>query len=228
MNATPLLCAPGLGSDAAPSEVDGVDRRWLSAVRRLRRARAVSDADWDRVYPWHYRELSSVHWTPVSVARRAARLLSTGPNTRILDVGAGVGKFCVVAALTAPGIFVGVERRGAMVDVARSIAHRAHVSGPRFVHGRVEQLDWAHFQGFYLFNPFAEFQWSDDRGAGYPEAEWGEYERLVALVEQRLAETRAGTRVVTYHGFGGRMPGCFRLVLREPHGSDALECWERA
>jgi SAM-dependent methyltransferase len=219
--------APGLGGDSAVDHANTVDRRWLASVQRLRRHRAITDGDWDRVYSRQYRSLSPAHWTPVSVARRAAVMLSRGPNTRILDVGAGVGKFCMVAALTAPGIFVGVERRGEMVDVARSLACRARVSDVRFVHGHAEQLDWSNFDGFYLYNPFGELRWTDDVEGPTLSVERGEYERLVSLVADRLSETREGTRVVTFHGFGGVMPPCFRLVLREHHGSDSLECWKR-
>jgi SAM-dependent methyltransferase len=219
-------CAPGLGGDSGDT-AELLDRRWLAALARLRRRRAASDADWDRVYPRRYRNLSSVHFTPVAVARRAAVMLSAGPHTRILDVGAGVGKFCAIAALTAPGIFVGIERRGEMVDIARSIAHRARTPGVRFVHGDAEQLDWGNFDGFYLFNPFGELQWSDDvRGRPW-QAERGEYQRLVSLVEERLWASRVGTRVVTFHGFGGMLPPCFRLVIREHHGSDSLEYWKK-
>jgi len=38
---------------------------------------------------------------------------------------------------------------------------------------------------------------------------------------------RAGTRVVTYHGFGGKLPAGYALASREPAGGDALELWIR-
>jgi hypothetical protein len=31
--------------------------------------------------------------------------------------------------------------------------------------------------------------------------------------------------VVTYYGFGGKMPFTFRRTLKERHGSDWLELW---
>ncbi len=203
------------------------DVRWLQAVWRLRQGQAVGDEDWDLAYPPNYAELSSVNWSPVSVARRAAILLSTGPATRILDVGAGVGKFCMVAALTAPGIFVGVERIGEMVAVARATAQRALASTVRFLHGRIEDVDWTTFDGFYLFNPFVEWWCSDARSIDPTATAAAECRKLVSLTEQRLALARRGTRVVTYHGFGGEMPSCFRLKVKEPRGTDFLECWER-
>jgi SAM-dependent methyltransferase len=204
------------------------DIGWLEAVSRLRHGQPVADEDWDVAYPRLYGHLSSVNWSPVSVARRAAELLSKGSASRILDVGAGVGKFCVVAALTAPGVFVGVERFGTMVRVARTIAQRALVSRARFVHGHIEDIDWTSFDGFYLFNPFVERWCSPFQTIGPTASAGDECRQLVSFTEQRLALTRSGARVVTYHGFGGEMPSCFRLTLKEPIGTDFLECWERA
>jgi SAM-dependent methyltransferase len=204
-----------------------IDVQWFEAVSRLRRGQPIADEDWDVAYPPSYVEMSRVNWTPVSVARRAAELLSTRSSTRILDIGAGVGKFCVVAALTAPGTFIGVERFGAMVDVARAIARKAGVSTAHFVHGRMEDFDWTSFDGFYLFNPFVERWCLDFRTIGPTAAAAAECRQLISFTEQRLALARSGTRVVTYHGFGGEMPRCFRLKLKESIGTDFLECWEK-
>jgi hypothetical protein len=149
------------------------------------------------------------------------------PATRILDAGAGVGKFCVIGALTTAAVFVGVERWGEMVDIARRTAKRARVSRARFVHGRVEDMDWESFDGFYFYNPFEELAWPDLECPSPSVAGAAECERLVALTEQALARTKPGTRIATYHGFGGSIPSCFQLLVREPHGADFIECWEK-
>jgi hypothetical protein len=44
-------------------------------------------------------------------------------------------------------------------------------------------------------------------------------------IEQRLAATPPGTRVVTFHGFGGQLPASFARIAREPVGDGALELW---
>src|SRR4051812_11881562 len=53
----------------------------------------MSDAAFDQVLPAWAQLVSKVHWTPLAVARRAAELLVRDPESRILDVGSGVGKF---------------------------------------------------------------------------------------------------------------------------------------
>jgi SAM-dependent methyltransferase len=220
-----VFTAPGLGGDRSIDLNEHPHRRWLAAVKALRDHRPVSDGDWDLAYPWKFGELSKIHWSPISVVRRAAALLSRGSKTRILDVGSGVGKFCTVAALTTAGTFCGIERWGEMVDMARLTACRARVSTTRFIHARVEDVDWMNFDGFYLFNPFAELRWPD---LGAPEAEAGEspdYDRLIKFTQETLDRARSGTRVVTYHGFGGTMPRSYRSVFKEVMGTDFLELW---
>jgi SAM-dependent methyltransferase len=155
-------------------------------------------------------------------------LLSRGAASRILDVGSGVGKFCTVAALTTPGVFIGVERAGDLVDVARDTAQRARTQKARFVHARVEDINWKNFDGFYLFNPYAELGWRGLATAHRIAADRDEYRRVISFTEESLHRARPGARVVTYHGFGGEIPGSFRLILIEPHGTDFLECWEKA
>jgi hypothetical protein len=227
MNGNHAVSAPGLGSDRAVPIEEKADVRWLKAVSRLQRQGHVRDADWDVGYPHRYAESSPLCWTPVSIARRAAAMLSRGPETRVLDVGSGVGKFCTVAALTTPGIFIGVERCGELVDVARATARRAHAPKARFVHARGEDIDWTNFDGFYFFNPYAGL-WQSGPSPRYAETlDPAEYWRVVSFTEESLRRARRGARAVTYHGFGGEMPSCFRLIRKDPVGSDYLECWEK-
>ena len=94
----------------------------LRCAARLHVGKKVSDEEFDSVYGGRERAVSFRHWTPVAVACRAARLLTDMGATRILDVGAGVGKFCIVGALTTSADYCGVERRGNLVDIARAAA----------------------------------------------------------------------------------------------------------
>jgi SAM-dependent methyltransferase len=176
--------APGLGSDNVAVHDIRCDARWLTTVRKLRHSISVRDCDWDLGYPRRYAELSPIHWTPITVTRRAAGLLSRGSSSRILDVGSGVGKFCMIAALTTPGVFVGVERCGEMVDVASEVARRARVATARFIHARAEDIDWSNFDGFYFFNPYADLQCSRDMCFQPGGANALDYRRSVAFTKQ--------------------------------------------
>jgi SAM-dependent methyltransferase len=197
----------------------------LDVLERLRQGLPVSDLEFDQLFPEWARRLSVVHWTPVAVARRAAEMLAPA-GERILDVGSGVGKLCLVGALTSSGVFYGIEQRQRCVDVARDVAARAGATRAHFLQGNMLDLDWGGYDGFYLYNPFVEVLWGT---AGTPddglERDPGIYDSYVKFVVSRLRNVPPGCRVVTYHGFGGNMPASFELAAEEKVGSDALELW---
>lgn len=184
------------------------------------------DTVFDRCYPEWVRRHSRRHWTPVEVARLAAELLVTDDDTRVLDIGSGAGKFCIVGALTTRGTFSGIEQRADLIEVARAAAD--HWGAPRasFIHGNITSVDWRAFNAFYLFNPFSEYNeglsGAIDQSISFSPAL---SERYIRFTRARLAETPLGTRVATYHGYGGAMPPGFRCIQCEPKGSDFVEIW---
>jgi hypothetical protein len=173
-----------------------------------------------------YQKISDTHWTSVEIARRAAKLLVVDSTTRVLDVGSGLGKFCLVGALATPGQFVGVEQRSHLVSIAHQIVTDCQIPRVLFVHGDARRMDWSQFQSFYLFNPFVENLYSSEERIDQT-VEFGtiRYQELVRWVQQRFYRLPVGTRVATYHGFGGDMPPGYELKAEEPGDGDSLRLW---
>jgi SAM-dependent methyltransferase len=191
----------------------------------LARRDAVSDAELDEVFPEELRDRSHVHWTPIAVAVRAAEWLAPVPRLRILDVGAGVGKVCVVGAAVTGATWWGIEQDAAQVAAANHAAWALDVDRrTRFVHGDGSRLSWDEFDGFYFYNPFTTLMLAPHAS---PFVRYATIQSTLRRIEQRLAAARPGTRVVTYHGFGGKLPPGYSLAAREPAGGDALELWLR-
>lgn len=185
------------------------------------------DDIFDDQLPRRMRMKSAIHFTPVSVARCAARLLVHRSGMRILDVGSGPGKFCVVAAREAPtATFVGVELRRHLVRAANKLAARIGVTNVSFVQGDAMDVDWAEYDGFYFYNPFAEQLHEEafllDRSLTFDPTKFREY---VEGAQRRLASAAIGTRVVTYHTFGAPAPPGYDLVTSHAIGTDRLELW---
>jgi SAM-dependent methyltransferase len=197
-------------------------------VERLRRGSAVADAEFDAMYPEWIRRLAEHHWTPVDVCLRAAELLAVNEQSRILDVGAGAGKFCLIGAASTGAQFVGVEQRSRLVEVARSVARGAGLTNAEFIHDNAMSLDWRRFDGFYFYNPFYEhiagfLPRIDDPIVISPQR----FTDYVETTCMKLFAAKPGARVVSYQGFGGPMPTGFRRILREPAGAEYLELWEK-
>jgi SAM-dependent methyltransferase len=185
-----------------------------------------SDSAFDGAYDRRIRELSEQHWTPVRVAARAAYLLTKAGATRILDVGSGVGKFCIVGALTTQAQFVGVERREHLVAIARQTATRFNAERATFVHAAADTFSFEGFNGIYLYNPFYEqiskLMIQIDEGI---ERSSDTYRQFVGSTVSKLATLAPPVAILTYNGFGGVMPSDYTFSGDEPAGGDRLELW---
>ncbi len=194
-------------------------------VNELRSGQGLGDRRFDRLFSPQTRDFSSQHWTPLDVGRRAAELLSDGKGYRILDVGSGVGKFCLVGAITSPAHFFGVEQRGWLVQQANQLARRLDIPRVHFVNGNMRGLNWGHFDGFYFYNPFYEKLESASRIDDSFESGQESFHDSTLWVTARLAGLKIGSRVVTFHGFGGDLPASFEQQSHEAAGDDFLDLW---
>lgn len=185
----------------------------------------MADRVFDEVFPLATRARSSVYWTPVEIAVRAANLLADKAGSTILDIGSGVGKFCIVAAAAVSANVRGIEHRPHLIDIARDAAAKIGVT-PTFDGGRIEEQDAAAIDGFYLFNPFAEnLCTAEDCLDATVELNADRFWSDIEATQVLLSRARVGARVVTYCGFGGEMPEGFELVAGERNGGGRLDLW---
>jgi len=175
---------------------------------------AVEDECFDQIYPPKVRELSWRHWTPVSVVVEAAKLLVTGPETRVLDIGCGPGKFCLVAAALTNASFTGIEQRGDLVAIARRTAFKHGLTNVDIIHGNVTDLSFASFDVFYLFNPFEENMFPPQKIDSSVPLSRNLYERYTQYVANQLEQRPVGTRVVTYAGSDLEVPASYECQQR--------------
>lgn len=204
----------------------GVQMQFAAAIRSSLGSRTpIPDEMFDALYPAPIRERSEMFWTPVSVAVRAAALLAPHPGMRVLDAGAGPGKLCCIGALVSEASWYGVERDPGLVEMARHTAELLDVEARvQFQIGELAAIDWTAYDSLYFFNPF-EAAFLEERQAHL--VAWTRYVGEVSTVEAKLAELKPGTRVVTYHGFGGEMPACFAQLSSDRIGFGTLDLWEK-
>ncbi|MDQ6655579.1 MAG: methyltransferase domain-containing protein [Verrucomicrobiota bacterium] len=170
---------------------------------------SVEDEKFDLIYPAAVRELSSIFWTPVRIAAEAAQLLVDRPGARVLDIGCGPGKFCLVAAQLTDGNFTGVEQRWELVTAATAAAAQLQLSGVEFLHANVMDVPFVAYEAFYLFNPFEENMFDGHKIDSAVPLSAELFQRYTSHVAAQLGQCPIGTRVVTYMGYADEIPGCY-------------------
>jgi len=196
----------------------------------LRAGAVPEDAAFDRLLPMRLRVVSRRFWTPLAACVRGARWLAELGVTSVVDIGAGAGKFCVVAALTSSGRFTGLEHRPRLVAVANRLARQLEVDDRvRFLLGALGTCALPPAQAYYLYNPFGENRFGPESHLD-DAVELGEqrFARDVALVEQLLSDAAPGTYALTYTGFGGCVPDGYASIRVDRTLPNVLQLWQKA
>ena len=185
-----------------------------------------TDEAFQKLYPRNIQAISKRHWTPLHIVRYAATFLGATPGAKVLDVGSGIGKFCLAAAHYMPSAhFFGIEQRGYLVKHARSAQAKLSINNVSFIEGNFTQADFNNYDHFYFFNSFFENLFDEDRiddSVAYSESLYDYYSRYLYNF---LRERRSGTRVVTYHTLWNEVPREYKLV--ESLDGGELNFWVR-
>ncbi len=175
-----------------------------------------TDVQFNRLYPLPIQQLAGRHWTPLNVARKAARYLAAEPGVSVLDIGSGVGKFCLSAAHFKPNAtYFGVEQRQRLIDAAENARDILGFSDVWFIHGNFTQIDFGAFNHFYFYNSFYENLSGTERideSIAYSAELYHYYHRYLYM---QLAGMPAGTRVATYYSLEDELPPQYHIVGAE-------------
>jgi len=183
-----------------------------------------SDYRFHQLYPPDMRRLASQHWTPLQVVKQVTDYLVDRPAARILDIGSGIGKFCLSAAYYRPeAVFYGVEQRSNLVECAEAAGQILGLGNVQFTHGNFTQLNLNHYHHFYFFNPFYENLKNTDKIDDTIAFSAELYHYYNRFLYKQLEFMPAGTRVATFHSLGNEIPPAFQLV--DAHMDDMLKFW---
>jgi hypothetical protein len=170
------------------------------------------DAAFDTLYPQHIRELSQMHWTALDVSLEASNFLAA-PGARILDIGSGVGKFCIAAGVYHPrATFYGVEQREELFNHAQIAKEQVGVPNVEFIHGNLTDLDYNRFDHFYFYNPFYENIEPGSRIDYTVRTSFEWYNYYTLFIYEMLNKKPAGTKLVTFHAPDKQIPNSYRLT----------------
>jgi predicted RNA methylase len=187
------------------------------------------DRSFDRFLPEPLRRVSGQYWTPLEVVMRAATWFDDLGVRSVVDIGSGAGKFCVASALVGERRCTGVEHRPRLVRAAEELARRFRVDDRvSFVVGAVGHADLPPADAYYLYNPFGENVFGPScQLDGEVELSRERYAHDVAAVESFFRRCPPGTFVVTYNGFGGRVPAAFEETRVDRELPNVLRMWRK-
>lgn len=189
-----------------------------------------ADRVFDRFLPPQYQEVSARHWSSAGIARRVAQWLEKGhPGKKIIDIGSGVGKFCVLLGLQSRLQIFGIEQRKMLHDVSLRLKETAALDQVTFLHGNMLDISWQTYDIYYFYNPFQEHivnnGWSRiDHDLPFSSGLYGKY---IDEIFRQLVWAEKGKVLITYHGYGGVVPSTWNIVHRAPVKNGELCMWEK-
>lgn len=161
--------------------------------------------------------------TPIHVAQTATQWLTEDGDKRILDIGAGVGKFCIAGAKYSNSHFFGIEHRPSLAKIANELINKYKIDNAIVQCGDILEIDFQNFDAFYMYNPFFENLVPSLRLNNEVELNAALYMYYFKQTENKLNKTKPGTRLVTYHGNNFEIPKTFRKIKEGIDGN--LKLW---
>ncbi len=183
-----------------------------------------SDAELNKVYPEYVQKLSRRHWTPLLIAMESAQFLANNEEVAILDIGSGVGKFCIAGGYFHPrSSFVGVEQREQLVQLANETRDLIGLHNVKFMCSNFTQVDFDQYDHFYFYNSFYENLTGTDKIDDSIDYSAELYNYYTRYLFKQLDKKPAGTRLVTYHSLEDEVPPGYHVVNSSRH--ETLKFW---
>jgi hypothetical protein len=182
-----------------------------------------SDREFDQLFPIYIQDLSAIHWTPLNVAAIAARFLAPDATARVIDIGAGIGKFCIAGCIYSKGTFTGIEQRKNFVTIGNKVIRQLRLSNVSLLHGNFTDLDITPYTGIYFYNSFHENLVFDDALDNKIEMSGELFGRYTAHLLDQLNAMPIGTRLATFWLSVTEIPGSYKL--KEQHFNGRLKLW---
>jgi hypothetical protein len=183
----------------------------------------LTDEQFHSVLPKQVKDKASRFFTPSDIAIQAGKWLSGNDERTVLDIGAGVGKFCLYGAYHTKSQFLGIEMRAHLVKISEDLFKHFNIKNARIVHGNITDFQFSNYNSFYIFNPFQENivpELRMDDSIPLARHYYYTYKQHV-YVQLSLAEK--GTRLATFHVTNYDVPNSYKVV--EEYEDGELKFW---
>lgn len=183
-----------------------------------------TDSQLHHVYPESIQQLARKHWTPLGITQKVIQFLATHDGVRVLDIGSGVGKFCLAGAYYKPfASFFGVEQRSHLVTHAEIAQKTLGLQNVQFIEGNLTQLDFKQYDHFYFYNSFYENLNDTDKIDDTVTLSIPLYNYYTRCLYKKLENLPAATRLATFHSLEDKIPSSYHMV--EAQVGNLLKFW---
>lgn len=183
----------------------------------------LTDINFNSLLPNYLKFAARLYFTPIEVAKQAGEWLTENNERRILDIGAGVGKFCIAAANYTNSHFYGVEYRKSLVQIGKQLAKHFELNNITLLNANILDINFSDYDSFYLFNPFYENLEISKRLNDEVKLEEELYQLFLKYTDDQLNKLKIGTKLVTYHGNNFEVPNSYTKVKDAFNGD--LKLW---
>lgn len=189
----------------------------------------MTDELWDSYLPKKFQLLSPYQWTPISVIERTWNYLSKDKVTSVVDLGSGVGKFCIYLSKVSNHSIdiLGIENREELLKISESLKEIWNTPDVNFKNTDfLNEFPTGHSH-YFCFNPLYETMKGSHSIDSSKKKSAHQFLKDLEILKQKLFLLSPGTKLITFHGFGGSyLPG-FRIILKEEINSGEYLIWER-
>jgi len=185
----------------------------------------IEDDEFDLIYPENIKLVAEIHFTPVNVSKIAARYLVERKGFKILDIGSGAGKFCMIGSACTDGYFTGVEQRKSLCAVAQKVSKKYNLTNVKFINANVLDIAFKDFDAFYFYNSFYENICASGDINNEVELTLDLYVKYSNYVKEQLDLMPIGTKLVTYFSYLKEIPNSYKVKISTL--DDKLKMWEK-
>ncbi len=171
------------------------------------------------------RFFTNIHWSEIPTIQLTTDFFKKNDAKNVLDIGSGIGKFCIISALNSNIHFTGIEIREVLHNEALRISKIYNLKNITFIQADVKEIDFSPFDAFYYYNPFCEHiaveNWIE-KNDFLAEEKYYEYEEIVL---NKLEKMKEGTLVVLHYAKTFFLSENFQLIDIKQNGE--LTFWKK-
>ncbi len=179
--------------------------------------------DFDELLHSEFQKLSTTFWSSNEIIDLTIDWLELNSTSRVLDIGSGVGKFCVLGSQISDASFTGVEIRKNLVAEAKRLANKLELDNCVFIHSDVRDFDFQEYDSFFYYNPFCEHIAIDEVIDNTIEFSRENHRKYEELMFEKLKTLSVGIKIITYCSSDFILPRNYHLI--KTNGDSTLALW---